>query len=395
MNTWLLAGLALVILCGGGIAYGICRVRTRLLRDTETVRSELAKRLEELTALQQLTLTLSETLVLDHIVGEIATFVRGFVEADGVLVALAPEDAATFQIAAADGCVSALAGSEMAREDAGLLGEALKENRVTVSHPEDDQRPELVAGFGVKVAAVAPLEAHGKVRGVLAAVRDGPEPFTSGDIRQLVTVATHTAMALAHASSVELLKRGKEQWEATFDVLSTGIAVVDGRCQIRRANKTLAGMLNRPVTAVVGVNLADELPGDSALLVDYLDNIRDEGQTPPLTHVSTHPEKRFQISASRMHRASANWAVVQIEDVTERNVIEEQLIQSEKMAAVGQLVSGVAHDLNNPITSIAGVADLLMNRVTSSPDDLEHFRMIHGQVGHVIPEVMHHLVPAT
>ena len=42
-------------------------------------------------------------------------------------------------------------------------------------------------------------------------------------------------------------------------------------------------------------------------------------------------------------------------------------------------MSGVAHDLNNPITSIAGVADLLVNRGSSSPDDLEHFRMIHAQ----------------
>jgi two-component system NtrC family sensor kinase len=379
MSTWLIVGLALVIVCAGGFAYGWCRVRTRLLEEAETVRSELAKRLEELAALQQMTLTLSETLVLDHIVGEIATFVRGFVEADGVLVALAPEDSATFQIAAADGCVSTLAGSEMAREDAGLLGEALKENRVTLSHPEDDQRPELVAGFGVKVAAVAPLETHGTVRGVLAAVREEPKPFTSDDIRQLVTVATHTAMALAHASSVELLKRGKEQWEATFDVLSTGIAVVDGKCQIRRANKTLAEMLNRPVTEAIGVNLADELPGDSNLLAGYLSKIQDGEQTSSLTHISTDPEKRFQISASQMRGTSANWAVVQIEDVTERNLIEEQLIQSEKMATVGQLVSGVAHDLNNPITSIAGVADLLVNRGSGSPTDLEHFQMIHEQ----------------
>jgi len=379
MSIWFIAGLAAVVAGGAGFVYGRARMRERDLREIETVRGELVKRLEELSALQQLTMTLSETLVPDQIVGEIASFVRGFVEADGVLVALAQEDSASLQIAAADGCVAELAGTAMALEEAGLLGEALTENRVTVSHPEDDQRPELVAGFGVKVAAVAPLETLGTVRGVLAAVRDGTEPFTSSDIRQLVTVATHTAMALAHASSVELLKRGKEQWEATFDVLSTGIAVVDDKCRIKRANKTLAGMLNRPVTAVTEINLADELPGDSTLLVEYLDAVRNGANPPPLTHHSTDPEQRFLISASCMSGNSAVWSVVQIEDVTERNLIEEQLIQSEKMAAVGQLVSGVAHDLNNPITSIAGVADLLVNRNTSSPDDLEHFKMIHEQ----------------
>jgi two-component system NtrC family sensor kinase len=372
MSTWVLAGLAVVLAGVSGFLCARSHSRARYLRATDIVRGELS-------ALQQLTLTLSETLVLNDIVGEIAQFVRAFVAADGVLVALAPEESGSIRIAAADGSVSALADTEIARQDAGLLGEALQENRVVVSHPEEGHRPELVAGFAVKIAAVAPLETHGTVRGALAAVRDGSEPFTSEDLRQLITVASQTSMALAHASSVEMLKRGKEQWEATFDALSTGIAVVDGQCRIRRANDALAGMLDRPVTAVIGLSLCDELPGDSQQLVEYLDAVRNGEKPQSLTQHSTAPERRFQISASGMPGASAVWVVVLIEDVTERKMIEEQLIQSEKMAAVGQLVSGVAHDLNNPITSIAGVADLLVNRVTTSPGDLEHFKMIHEQ----------------
>lgn len=379
MTVWISLGLAVLVAGGAGLLCGRAMARKSHLEDLALVRRDLAKRLEELSALQQLTMTLSETLVPDHIVGEISAFLRGFVHADGVIVALAPEDSASFQITVADGCVAALADAERPREDAGLLAEALRENRIAISHPEEGQQAELVCGFGVRIAAVAPLETHGTVRGVVAAVRDGPEPFTSGDIRQLVTVASHTAMALGHASSVEMLKRGKEQWEATFDVLSTGIAVVDEKCRIRRANKTLGAMLQLPVTTVIGTNLADELPGDSMLLVEYLDSVRNGEDPPPLTHHSTDPERRFLITASCMAGASALWVVVQIEDVTERDMIEEQLIQSEKMATVGQLVSGVAHDLNNPITSIAGLSDLLVNRGSSVPEDLEHLKLINAQ----------------
>ena len=372
MINWILALVAVAFSGIVGFLWSRSRLQARHVKDIQTARGELS-------ALQQLTLTISGSLVLDDIVGEIAEFARAFVEADGVLVALAPEESVSIHIAAADGSLSTLAGTEIAREDAGLLGEALNENRIAVSHPEDDQHTELVTGFTARIAAVAPLETHGTVRGVLAAVREGTEPFTSEDIRQLVTVGTQTSMALAHATSVEMLKRGKEQWEATFDALSTGIAVVDKHCRIRRANRALAAMLERPITAVVGLNLCEELPGDSRQLTEHLDAASRGEKPEPLTSHSRDPERRFRISASEMPGASKASVVVLIEDVTERKVIEEQLIQSEKMAAVGQLVSGVAHDLNNPITSIAGVADLLINRETTSEADLEHFTMIHEQ----------------
>jgi two-component system NtrC family sensor kinase len=55
-------------------------------------------------------------------------------------------------------------------------------------------------------------------------------------------------------------------------------------------------------------------------------------------------------------------AVVILRDVTEERLMQERLLQSEKMVSVGQLVSGVAHELNNPLTGIMGFAQLLLGR---------------------------------
>src|SRR5262249_34920475 len=54
--------------------------------------------------------------------------------------------------------------------------------------------------------------------------------------------------------------------------------------------------------------------------------------------------------------------VISSRDVTELKRLSEQLIQAEKLAAIGQMLAGVAHELNNPLTAILGVTELVRER---------------------------------
>ena len=66
-------------------------------------------------------------------------------------------------------------------------------------------------------------------------------------------------------------------------------------------------------------------------------------------------------------------------DVTELKRLEEQLIQAEKLAAMGQMLAGVAHELNNPLTAILGVTELLRDQGTADENTKRQLELTHRQ----------------
>ena len=87
---------------------------------------------------------------------------------------------------------------------------------------------------------------------------------------------------------------------------------------------------------------------------------------------------QFSISLSPMRdeHGAINSMVVVMTDVTDAADLQAKLMHTEKMAALGQLVSGVAHEVNNPLAAIVGFADLLLENAQVPEDAKEELKVI-------------------
>jgi PAS domain S-box-containing protein len=216
---------------------------------------------------------------------------------------------------------------------------------------------------------------------VMALGRKGnTEPLSSEDMALLAAVAAQAATALENGRlyrqlrvKAEELDRMREFSENILESLNDGLAVVNRDDRVIRWNRRLEELyglrheeaVDRPISGIFDQAFSETLraarresPEGAAIYRVPLTTRHD----PPrrvLVNVATTP--------LRDSDGAIAGSIVVIEDISSRVQLEEQLQISEKMASIGLLAAGVAHEVNTPLTGISSYTQMLLQG--AQPDD--------------------------
>ncbi len=213
--------------------------------------------------------------------------------------------------------------------------------------------------------------------GVLAVGRRARfEPLSSEDMTLLGAVASQAATALENARlyrqlsvKADEIERLRQFGDSVVESLSDGLFVIDLDDRVLRWNRRLEQMFQFDRTRAIGRRISALFPASFVELLMSARRETPEGATllraslisgpaglarPLLVNAGIAP---FQTTDG----SKAGWIVV-IEDVTDRASLEEQLRVSEKMAAIGLLAAGVAHEVNTPLTGISSFTQMLLDK---------------------------------
>jgi two-component system NtrC family sensor kinase len=190
------------------------------------------------------------------------------------------------------------------------------------------------------------------------------ENYSEKDLHILLPAAKHISIALENALLFEEISREKREWEKTFDAITDMVWIEDGGQRVIRANQALLAKTGLTSVDVPGKKCGDLLDriGISSNECLCSDTVRDERAS--FRELRGSGGAIFNFWAyPLMDEEGKLYAIVHyLKDVTAQKRLEQQLIRSDKLASLGTLVAGIAHEINNPLGIIAGYSEALIER---------------------------------
>jgi signal transduction histidine kinase len=193
-------------------------------------------------------------------------------------------------------------------------------------------------------------------------------PARVGHPRALERAGGSLARLIERRRLLEAIERKGQEWSLTFDAIELPIFItrVDGT--IARVNRAARDLAGGDFIAVVGHNIAMTESEPWRTLADIVVAVRDSRTS--CTAQLTEAARTWDVSASWFYSASDDddRVIVVMRDVTTVIQLQESVRRGEQLAALGELVAGVAHEVRNPIFGMGLTVDALQSMLPDEPD---------------------------
>jgi two-component system, NtrC family, sensor kinase len=337
---------------------------------TIQLRDQSNKLSEDLIALQELNKIISQSLNLEDIIQRIVVEGKRLAKTNQCHLFLL-EDKSQFLVGSASTQTENLDihTVKIRYSEASTAVTALLEKRViAIEDISRDERAnsELMEKLGWRAAIFAPLLTKEQAIGVLVCSDDSRErKFTAEEILRAETLAHQASIALENARLFQRVSRSQREWETTFDAMQDCVSVHDTTGKVIRANVALARRLKTIPQKVIG-RYCSEIYNPEGSSLNPCRHTRPLKSETLIVEEMTLPVMGgvFQISVSPWYDKGKRLvgSIHVAKDISNEKLLQQQLIQSEKLSAIGELISGIAHELNNPLTGVMGYSQLLQLR---------------------------------
>src|SRR5216110_2594462 len=302
------------------------------------------------------------------------------VDAQGAFVALKQPDGENLRVSPALGDAARAEGLVLGI-DWSTSGRVVRTGEAVMTadlQAEADASP-LAKTFaeGVRAALLAPLRVSRGTVGVVGLLRyqrkDGSAslPFTLHDLHYVQAVAAHIAGGIELSEAVAATRAAADRARAMVDASPLPMALVDTAGTVRQVNGAAIQVFGvESKETAIGRHLEKLGLSPSGLTVRLMLTGRQEGQPwhgRVLVTQSGGDRRICDCTVTDLRGLGSQDLLVALYDRTDELRAQRELIAREKLATVGEIASGVAHEVNNPLAAIRMEAELL-GRASKDPD---------------------------